>query len=43
MFQVSDSKKVYGPFSSRPVAREFVRMLALSTGQDASEYHIAAV
>ena len=43
MFEVSDSKKVYGPFSSRPVAREFVRMMALSTGQESTDYQITKV
>jgi hypothetical protein len=43
VFQVSDSNKVYGPFSSRPVAREFVRIMAISTGQDATDYQIKAV
>ena len=43
MFQVSDSTKVYGPFSSRPVAREFVRIMAISTGQEVSDFQVKAV
>jgi hypothetical protein len=43
VFQVSDSKKVYGPFSSRPVAREFVRMMAICTGQGATDYQITEI
>lgn len=43
MFQVSDDTKVYGPFSSRPVAREFIRMIAICKGKEVSDFKINAV
>ena len=44
MFQaISPSGRVHGPFSSRPVAREFLRMWTAGTGESPSDYKVTAV
>lgn len=44
MFQViSPIGRIHGPFSSRPVAREFVRMMAICLDASRADFQITEV